>query len=110
MDSNLKLLQIMVEAQLPYVLNRIDGKNNKKVYKNTLNLFTNVHILSHYESFINYTTYFNRQSVEIQLFRIPRDWFGYKGKYRNLALAHIKDIINSINIRFVKGVRADDVR
>lgn len=108
MDSNLKLMITMINAQKSYVLNRIDGKKNQDTYRTTGYLLT-----KHLDRFNTYDEAINdyyKRSIDLECKIIPGDWFGYKLKYRNLAIDHIDDIIKSINIRFVKGVRSDDIR
>lgn len=102
MDSNLVLFIGMLHNQSIYVAARIENKNNRKIYLDTID------DLLHDPDLYHKNTYESRKEFysllpQYKEKKIKWDFWGNKMKYRNLAFDHLADIIKSIDIRFVNG-------
>lgn len=101
MDSNSKLLADMIFSQSLYVAARIDSKQNREIYLDTIkNIETIINTDKTYAQ--------NRQTLywyatEEKDTKINWDFWGNKRKYRNLALDQTQEIMDSIGTRFING-------
>lgn len=101
MDSNSKLLVDMIFSQSLYVAARIENKQGRATYLDTV---------KNIETIINtdHTYGQNRQAIywyatEEKDTKVNWDFWGNKTKYRNLALDQIQEIVDSIGVRFING-------
>lgn len=99
--DNRQLLLTMLHSQQIYVADNIEKPKNKTVYLQTVVKFLD--LFSSVQTFEQAKSEATKLIIELKKHPIKWDFIGNKLKYTNLAIDHIKDIIHSIDTRFVKG-------
>lgn len=101
MDSNLELLLSMVDNQSGYVVSKIQNVKNQWTYSHAMSeLFDS---MSDKENYFVATNCLAVRIIKVRSQKFGWDLFGQKRKYTELAIKHVKDIVLSIDTRFVRG-------
>lgn len=101
MDSNSKLLIDMLESQSVYIAARIENEKNRAIYLNTIKTLIVVSRAAHTYSEVTKVVYW--YATEELDNPVKWDLWGNKRKYRNMALDQVKEIMDSIDVRFISG-------
>jgi uncharacterized protein YjaG (DUF416 family) len=102
----LEMAEISIAAHTKYVLPRIQNKQNRKIYQDTINsIFT---VLQQSQSALEFVSF-----LETFKNSVPNDsWynlFSSPKHYKMLAVEHVEDVIHTLETRFNKSWALPDV-
>lgn len=91
----------MMTNQLPFVLSRIDSPSGAESYLTARNLLYDIIRVS--DNVAQARAIITQTGVTAIVPYSEWDLFGTKDKHRKLAVEHVRDILNSIETRFISG-------